>query len=140
MNLSAPFVRRPIATVAADDRRRARRHRRLLRAAGLAAAAGRLPDHLGQRAAARARAPTRWRRASRRRSSGASGTIAGVNEMTSSSQVGSARISLQFDLSRNIDGAAREVQAAINAVARRPAGHAAQQPDLPQGATRPTRR
>ena len=43
------------------------------------------------------------------------GTIAGVNEMTSSSQVGSARISLQFDLSRNIDGAAREVQAAINA-------------------------
>jgi len=43
------------------------------------------------------------------------GTIAGVNEMTSSSQVGSTRISLQFDLSRNIDGAAREVQAAINA-------------------------
>src|SRR4051812_13242753 len=43
------------------------------------------------------------------------GTIAGLNEITSSSQVGSARISLQFDLSRNIDGAAREVQAAINA-------------------------
>ena len=43
------------------------------------------------------------------------GTISGVNEMTSTSQVGSARISLQFDLSRNIDGAAREVQAAINA-------------------------
>jgi len=43
------------------------------------------------------------------------GTISGVNEMTSSSQVGSARISLQFDLSRDIDGAAREVQAAINA-------------------------
>jgi multidrug efflux pump len=43
------------------------------------------------------------------------GTIAGVTEMTSSSQVGSSRISLQFELSRNIDGAAREVQAAINA-------------------------
>src|SRR6478735_3202143 len=43
------------------------------------------------------------------------GTIAGVTEMTSNSQVGSARISLQFDLSRKIDGAAREVQAAINA-------------------------
>jgi multidrug efflux pump len=43
------------------------------------------------------------------------GTIAGVTEMTSSSQVGSTRISLQFELSRNIDGAAREVQAAINA-------------------------
>ena len=43
------------------------------------------------------------------------GTIAGVNEMTSTSSTGSARVSLQFDLSRNIDGAAREVQAAINA-------------------------
>lgn len=43
------------------------------------------------------------------------GSIAGVNEMTSSSGSGSARISLQFDLDRNIDSAAREVQAAINA-------------------------
>jgi len=43
------------------------------------------------------------------------GVIPGVNEMTSSSSQGSARITLQFDLSRNIDGAAREVQAAINA-------------------------
>ncbi|HEY3634275.1 MAG TPA: efflux RND transporter permease subunit [Caldimonas sp.] len=43
------------------------------------------------------------------------GTIASVTEMTSNSQVGTTRISLQFELSRNIDGAAREVQAAINA-------------------------
>ncbi|RZI63453.1 MAG: nodulation protein, partial [Variovorax sp.] len=43
------------------------------------------------------------------------GTIAGVNEMTSTSSTGSARVTLQFDLDRNIDGAAREVQAAINA-------------------------
>jgi len=43
------------------------------------------------------------------------GTIAGVNEITSSSSTGSTRVTLQFDLSRNIDGAAREVQAAINA-------------------------
>ena len=43
------------------------------------------------------------------------GTIAGVNEMTSQSSVGSARITLQFDLDRDIDGAARDVQAAINA-------------------------
>src|SRR5471032_3231121 len=42
------------------------------------------------------------------------GQIADVTEMTSSSSVGSARITLQFDLSRNIDGAARDVQAAIN--------------------------
>ena len=43
------------------------------------------------------------------------GTIAGVSEMTSSSGVGSSHITLQFDLSRNIDGAARDVEAAINA-------------------------
>jgi multidrug efflux pump len=43
------------------------------------------------------------------------GVIAGVNEMTSSSSNGSTRVSLQFDLNRKIDSAAREVQAAINA-------------------------
>ena len=43
------------------------------------------------------------------------GTLAGVNEMTSTSATGSSRVTLQFDLNRNIDGAAREVQAAINA-------------------------
>ena len=43
------------------------------------------------------------------------GHIAGVNEMTSSSTLGSTSITLQFDLNRNIDGAARDVQAAINA-------------------------
>jgi multidrug efflux pump len=41
--------------------------------------------------------------------------IAGVTEMTSSSNLGQTSITLQFDLSRNIDGAARDVQAAINA-------------------------
>ncbi len=43
------------------------------------------------------------------------GTIAGVNEITSSSSQGSADITLQFDLDRSIEGAARDVQAAINA-------------------------
>jgi multidrug efflux pump len=43
------------------------------------------------------------------------GRIAGVTEMTSSSNLGSTRITLQFDLNRDIDGAARDVQAAINA-------------------------
>jgi multidrug efflux pump len=43
------------------------------------------------------------------------GRIAGITEMTSSSSLGSTRIVLQFDLSRPIDGAARDVQAAINA-------------------------
>src|SRR3984885_9081222 len=43
------------------------------------------------------------------------GRIAGVNEMTSSSTLGSTSITLQFDLNRNIDAAARDVQASINA-------------------------
>ena len=43
------------------------------------------------------------------------GRIAGINQMTSSSQLGSTGITMQFDLNRNIDAAARDVQAAINA-------------------------
>jgi hydrophobe/amphiphile efflux-1 (HAE1) family protein len=43
------------------------------------------------------------------------GRIAGINQMTSVSQLGSTGIVLQFDLTRNIDAAARDVQAAINA-------------------------
>jgi multidrug efflux pump len=43
------------------------------------------------------------------------GRIAGVNQMTSTSQLGSTNITLQFDLGRNIDAAGRDVQAAINA-------------------------
>ncbi|HET6934171.1 MAG TPA: multidrug efflux RND transporter permease subunit [Candidatus Angelobacter sp.] len=43
------------------------------------------------------------------------GRIAGVNQMTSTSQLGSTSITLQFDLNRNIDAAGRDVQAAINA-------------------------
>jgi multidrug efflux pump len=43
------------------------------------------------------------------------GRISGVNEITSTSSLGSTRITLQFDLDRDIDGAARDVQGAINA-------------------------
>jgi multidrug efflux pump len=43
------------------------------------------------------------------------GRIAGVTEMTSSSSLGSTSITLQFDLNRNIDAAARDVEAGINA-------------------------
>jgi hydrophobe/amphiphile efflux-1 (HAE1) family protein len=43
------------------------------------------------------------------------GEIPGVNELTSRSSLGMTRITVQFDLNRNIDGAARDVQAAINA-------------------------
>ncbi|WP_375393735.1 efflux RND transporter permease subunit [uncultured Sphingomonas sp.] len=114
MNLSAPFIRRPIATI--------------LLTIGIALAgiagflslpvaplpqvdfpvisvsgtlAGASPEVMAQSVAT----PLERRLA----------TISGVNEMTSSSSLGSTRITLQFDLSKNIDGAAREVQAAINA-------------------------
>ena len=114
MNLSSPFVRRPIATV--------------LLTAGVALAGiaaffvlpvsplpqvdypaisvsasipGASPDTMANSVAT----PLERRL----------GTIAGVNEITSNSGTGSTRVSLQFDLNRDIDGAAREVQAAINA-------------------------
>lgn len=45
------------------------------------------------------------------------GRISGITEMTSQSSLGSVSIALQFDLNRNIDAAARDVQAAINAAA-----------------------
>src|SRR6266566_1342894 len=45
------------------------------------------------------------------------GEIAGVNEITSVSSLGSSSITIQFDLGRGIDGAARDVQAALNAAA-----------------------
>ena len=43
------------------------------------------------------------------------GEISGVTELTSTSSLGGTNIVVQFDMSRNIDGAARDVQAAINA-------------------------
>ncbi|WP_163279738.1 efflux RND transporter permease subunit, partial [Enterobacter hormaechei] len=45
------------------------------------------------------------------------GEIAGVTEITSTSSLGSTSIAVQFELGRNIDSAARDVQAALNAAA-----------------------
>ncbi len=63
----------------------------------------------------RVQAPTSWHLPSRRRLSASSGHIAGVTEMTSSSTLSTTSITLQFDLSRDINGAARDVEAGINA-------------------------
>ena len=54
------------------------------------------------------------------------GRIAGVTEMTSSSTLGGSNITLQFDLNRDINGAARDVQAAINAARAASRQHAAE--------------
>ena len=114
MNLSSPFVRRPVGTVLLTA---------WLALAGIAAffklpvaslpqvdfpvisVSANLPGASPQTMATSVATPLERRLA----------TIAGVNEVTSNSGTGSSRITLQFDLNRNIDAAAREVQAAINA-------------------------
>ncbi len=114
MNLSEPFVRRPIATVLLTVG---------IALAGIAgffalpvsplpqvdfptiSVSARLPGASPETMATSVATPLERRL----------GLIAGVNEMTSSSGAGSTRVSLQFDLNRKIDAAAREVQAAINA-------------------------
>ncbi|WP_019142866.1 efflux RND transporter permease subunit [Noviherbaspirillum massiliense] len=114
MNLSGPFIRRPVATVLLTIG---------LALAGIAgffvlpvsplpqvdfpviSVSASLPGASPETMATSVATPLERRL----------GVIAGVNEMTSSSGTGSTRISLQFDFSRQIDAAAREVQAAINA-------------------------
>ena len=114
MNLSGPFIRRPIATIL------------LTIGIALAGVAGFLvlpvaPLPMVDFPAVSVQASLPGGSPSTMASSVATplerrlGTIAGINEITSSSSTGSTRISLQFDLSKNVDGAAREVQAAINA-------------------------
>ncbi len=64
------------------------------------------------------------------------GRIAGINQMTSSSQLGSTGITMQFDLDRNIDAAARDVQAAINAARSYLPANLPSNPDLSQDQSR----
>jgi multidrug efflux pump len=114
MNLSGPFIRRPVGTVLLTV---------WIALAGIAAffklpvaslpnmdfpvisVQASLPGASPQTMASSVATPLERRL----------GTIAGVNEVTSTSGVGTTRVTLQFDMSRNIDAAAREVQAAINA-------------------------
>ena len=60
-------------------------------------------------------------------------TIAGIDSMTSTSRSGSTSITLQFDLSRNIDGAAQDVQAAISRVAGPASAEHAEPSDVSEG-------
>ena len=114
MNLSAPFVRRPIATV--------------LLTVGLALSGiagffvlpvAPLPQveypAISVSASLSGASPSTMATSVATPLERRLGAIAGVNEMTSQSSTGSARINLQFELTRRIDSAAREVQAAINA-------------------------
>ena len=114
MNISAPFIRRPVATTLLTIGICAGRRAGLLPAAGRAAAAGRFPDHLGQRQLPGA-SPETMATSVAEPLERHLGRIADVTEMTSQSGLGPTRITLQFGLNRDIDGAARDVQAAINA-------------------------
>ncbi|MBN9405588.1 MAG: efflux RND transporter permease subunit [Burkholderiales bacterium] len=114
MNLSRPFIQRPIATVLLTLG---------LALAGIAAffalPVARLPavdfPVIFVSARMAGASPADMARTVATPLERTLGTIAGVNEMTSSSSTGSSRVVLQFDLNRNIDSAARDVQAAINA-------------------------
>ncbi|MGD1089509.1 MAG: multidrug efflux RND transporter permease subunit [Verrucomicrobiota bacterium] len=114
MNISAPFIRRPIGTAL------------LTAAIALAGAVAylQLPvaplpqvdfPTINVQASLSGASPTIMASSVAAPLEREFGHIAGVNEMTSSSSLGSTSITLQFDLSRDIDGAARDVQAAINA-------------------------
>ena len=114
VNFSAPFIRRPVATTLLT----------LALALAGAAAFGLLPvAPLPQmdfpvvvvRASMPGASPETMAATVATPLERALGRIAGVTEMTSSSSLGSASVVLQFDLDRNVDGAARDVQAAINA-------------------------
>src|SRR6204780_966276 len=113
MNLSAPFIRRPVATTLLTAA--------IAIAGGIAfkvlpvsplpqvdfptisVSAG-LPGASAQIMASSVATPLERQL----------GQIAGVTEMTSASSLGSTSITIQFDLNRNIDGAPRDVEAAIN--------------------------
>ena len=114
MNLSAPFVARPVATtlITIGIALAGLLAYRLLPIAPLPqvdfptiSVSAQLPGASPETMAATVATPLER----------ALGAIAGVNEITSRSSLGSTNIVLQFDLSRDINGAARDVQAAINA-------------------------
>src|ERR1700739_2274519 len=114
MNLSEPFVRRPVATTLLS----------VAVALAGAAAFGLLPvsplpqvefPTISVSASLPGASPETMASSVATPLERQFGRIAGVNEMTSSSNLGSTGIVLQFDLSRDIDAAARDVQAAINA-------------------------
>jgi multidrug efflux pump len=114
MNLSAPFIRRPVATTLLTVA--------IAIAGGIAfnllpvsplpqvdfptvSVSASLPGASAQIMASSVATPLERQ----------FGHIAGVTEMTSSSSLGSSNVTMQFDLSRNIDAAARDVEAGINA-------------------------
>ncbi|UAK26367.1 efflux RND transporter permease subunit [Sphingomonas nostoxanthinifaciens] len=114
MNLSAPFIRRPIGTILLTIG---------VMLAGIAAffvmPVSPLPQvdfpTISVQTSLAGASPTTMATSVASPLERRMATIAGITELTSQSGIGSTRVTAQFDLSRNIDGAARDVQAAINA-------------------------
>jgi multidrug efflux pump len=114
MHLSAPFIKRPVATSLLSLA--------LLLAGSVAYSVlpvASLPDVdmpvIGASAGLPGASPETMASAVATPLERQFGRIAGVNQMTSSSSLGSASVTLQFDINRDINAAARDVQAAINA-------------------------
>ncbi|HUA92911.1 MAG TPA: efflux RND transporter permease subunit [Terracidiphilus sp.] len=114
MHLSAPFIKRPVATSLLSLA--------LLLAGSVAYSVlpvASLPEVdfpvIGVQASLPGASPTTMASSVATPLERQFGRIAGVNQMTSSSSLGTASVALQFDINRNIDAAARDVQAAINA-------------------------
>ena len=114
MHLSAPFIKRPVATTLLSLA--------LLMAGSVAYSVlpvASLPDVdfpvIGSNAGLPGASPETMASSVAAPLERQFGRIAGVNQMTSSSSLGSASVTLQFDINRNIDAAARDVQASINA-------------------------
>ena len=118
MNLSEIFIKRPVTTTLIILGIMVFGIDVVPAAAGQRPADRRLPHHPGRRRLCPARAPKRWRRRWRCRSRKQFATIAGLTSINSTSSQGSTNITLQFDLSRNIDAAAQDVQAMIAKTAR----------------------
>jgi len=114
MHLSAPFIKRPVATTLLSLA--------LLLAGSIAYSVlpvASLPDVdfpvIGVSAGLPGASPETMASAVATPLERQFGRIAGVNQMTSTSSLGAASVTLQFDMNRNIDAAARDVQASINA-------------------------
>ncbi len=114
MHLSAPFIRRPVATSLLSVA--------LLLAGSVAYSllpVASLPDVdfpvIGVSAGLPGASPETMASSVATPLERQFGRIAGVNQMTSTSSLGASSVILQFDINRNIDAAARDVQAAINA-------------------------
>ena len=80
-----------------------------------ASAAGRFPHRFWSPPSCRAPAPKPWPPRSPRRWNTSSPQISGLSQMTSTNVLGTSQITLQFDLNRNIDAAAQDVQTGIDA-------------------------